>query len=168
MEPRFLTDCIPRNAVTISDPTPLPNIKEIINWTAARKFRSKLDLTDRYHNIRIHPDSVKHSTIVIHMGLHDSLVMQQEDMNALAIIMRVMNNLLRNQLDRICKIYIDNIIIAIDTYGEYKKAVREVMKVLEKVGIWFNKDKCETLPKRLHILGHIMIEQGLEPDLAKI
>jgi len=104
IKPRFLVDCIPRNAVTIPDPTLLPNIKEIINWTAARKFRSKLDLIDGYHNIRIYPDSVKHSTIVIHMGLHDSLVMQQGDKNAPATMMRVMNNLLRNQLDRICKI----------------------------------------------------------------
>jgi len=75
VEPRFLIDCIPRNEVIISDPTLLPNIKEILNWTAARKFKSKLDLIDGYHNIRIHPDSVKHSTIVTYMGLHDSEVM---------------------------------------------------------------------------------------------
>jgi len=31
VEPRFLIDYIPRNEVTISDPTPLPNIKEILN-----------------------------------------------------------------------------------------------------------------------------------------
>jgi len=30
VETRFLIDCIPRNEVTISDPTPLPNIKEIL------------------------------------------------------------------------------------------------------------------------------------------
>jgi len=42
------------------------------------------------------------------------------------------------------------------------------MKVLEKVGMWFNKDKCEILPKRLHILGFIMTEHGLEPDPTKI
>jgi len=135
VEPRFLIDCIPRNEVTISDPTPLPNIKEILNWTAARKFRTKLDLTDGYHNIRIHPDSVKHSTIVTHIGLHDSQVMQQGDKNAPATMMRVMNHLLRHQLDRICKIYIDDIIIATHTYAEHKKAVREVMRVLEKAGI---------------------------------
>jgi len=164
----FLVDCIPRNAVTIPDLTSLPNIKEIINCTAARKFRSKLDRTDRYHNIRIHPDSVKHSTIVIYMGLHDSLVTQQEDKNAPATIMRVMNNLLRNELDKICKIYIDNIIIATHTYGEYKAAVKEVMKTLEKVGMWFNKDKYEILPKRLHMLGHIITEHGLEPYSIKI
>jgi len=42
------------------------------------------------------------------------------------------------------------------------------MKVLEKAGIWFNKDKYEILPKRLQILGHIMTEHGLEPDPTKI
>jgi len=168
VEPRFLIDCIPRNEVIISDPTPLPNIKEILNWTAARIFKSKLDLTDGYHNIRIHPDSVKHSTIVTHMGLHDSQVMQQGDKNASATMIRVMNHLLRYQLDRICKIYIDNIIIATHTYAEHKKAVREIMRVLEKAGMWFNNDTYEILSKRLYILGFIMTEQGLEPNPTKI
>ena len=83
-------------------------------------------------------------------------------------MMRVMNHLLRYQLDRICKIYIDDIIIATHTYAEYKKAVRETMRVLEKPGIWFNKDKYEILPKKLHILGFIITEHRLEPDPTKI
>jgi len=102
------------------------------------------------------------------MGLHDSQVMQQGDKNTPATMMTVMNHLLRYQLDRICKIFIDDIIIATHTYAEHKKAVREIMRVLEKAGMWFNKDKCEILPKRLHILGFIMTEHGLEPDPTKI
>jgi len=90
-EPRFLIDSIPRNKITIKDLTPLPNIKEIINWVAARKYRSKLDLTDGYHNIRVHSDSVKHHTILTHMGKFDSLVMLQRDCNAPATMMRAMN-----------------------------------------------------------------------------
>jgi len=135
VEPRFLIDCILRNEVIISDLTPLPNIKEILNWTATRKFKSKLNVIDKYYNIRIHSDSVKHSTIVTHMGLHDLQVMQQGDKNAHATMMRVMNHLLRYQLNRICKIYIDNIIIATHTYAEHKKAVKEVIRVLKKPGI---------------------------------
>jgi len=90
-EPRLLIDCIPRNKVIIKDLTPLPNIKEIINWVAARKFKSKLDLTDGYHNIRLHPNLVKHNTILTHMGKFDSLVMLQGDCNAPATMMRAMN-----------------------------------------------------------------------------
>jgi len=94
--------------------------------------------------------------------------MQQGDNNVPATMMRVMNHLLRHQLDRICKIYIDDIIIATHTYAEHKKAVREIMRVLEKAGMWFNKDKCEILPKKLYILGFIMTEHRLEPDPTKI
>jgi len=83
-------------------------------------------------------------------------------------MMRVMNHLLRYQLDRICQIYIDYIIIATHIYAEHKKAVREIIRVLEKAGMWFNKDKYEILPKKLHILGFIMTEHRLEPDSTKI
>jgi len=144
-EPRFLIDCIPRNKVTIKDLTPLPNVKEIINWVAARKFRSKLDLTDGYHNIRVHPNSVKHNTILTHIGKFDSLVILQGDCNAPAIMMRAINWLLRHQLNKTCKIYIDDILIATHTYKEHVKAIREIMDILGKAKIWFNKKKCQIL-----------------------
>jgi len=145
-EPRFLIDCIPRNKVTIKDLTPLPNVKGIINWVAVRKFRSKLDLTDGYYNIRVHPNSVKHNTILTYMGKFDLLVILQGDCNAPATMMSVMNWLLRHQLNKTCKIYIVDILIATHIYKEHVKAIREIMDILGKAKIWFNKKKCQILP----------------------
>ena len=68
-EPRFLLDCVPRNLVTIKDKTPLPTIDEIIDFMANKPFRSKLDLTDGYHNIRIEPESVQHLTFLTPRGI---------------------------------------------------------------------------------------------------
>jgi len=167
-EPRFLIDCIPRNKVTIKDLTLLPNIKGIINWVAARKFRSKIDLTDGYHNIRVHPNSVKYNMILIHIGKFDLLVMLQVDCHAPATMMTAMNGLLRHQLDKTCKIYIDDILIATHTYKEHVKAITEIMNILGKAKIWFNKKKCQILPSRLEILGYILTEKGLEADPTKI
>jgi len=73
---RFLLNCIPRNLKTHEYRMPMPSINQIMDWLASKKFKSKLDLTDGYHNIRHHPDSVKHSTFSCHMGKFDSLVMQ--------------------------------------------------------------------------------------------
>ena len=72
---RFLLNCIPRNLKTHKARIPMPSINQIIDWLASKRFKSKLDLTDSYHNIRHHPDSVKQSTFSYHMGKFDSLVM---------------------------------------------------------------------------------------------
>jgi len=88
---RFLLNCIPKNFKTYKDRMPMPSINQIIDWLASKIFKSKLDLTDGYHNIRNHPDSVKHSTFSYDMGKFDSLVMQQGNWNVPATRMRAMN-----------------------------------------------------------------------------
>jgi len=59
---KFLLNYILRNLITYKDKMPMPRINEIINWLASKRFKSKLDLTDGYYNVRHHPDLVKHST----------------------------------------------------------------------------------------------------------
>jgi len=78
----------------------MPSINKIIDWLASKNFKSKLDLTDIYYNIRHHPDSITHIIFLYHMGKSDSLVMQQGDCNTPATMMRVMNWLLREFLGK--------------------------------------------------------------------
>ena len=102
-------------------------MEQIIDFVGSRPFRRKLDLTDGYHNIRIHPDSVQDSTLCYHMGKYDSLVMQQGDCNTPATIMRAMNFLSRNIKDLM--IYLDDILIANHTYEEHINTIRAVMTI---------------------------------------
>ena len=81
-EARFLLNRVPRNHVTQKDITPMPSMEQIIDFAGSRPFRSQLDLTDGYHNIRIHPESVKDTNFSYHMGKYDCRVMQQGDCNA--------------------------------------------------------------------------------------
>ena len=90
-EARFLLDCIHRNLVTHKDKTPIPSMKQIKEFMGSRPSRSQLDLTDEYHNIRIHPDLVSDSTFICHIWKFDYLVMRQSDCNTPATMMRAMN-----------------------------------------------------------------------------
>ena len=75
-EPRFLLDLVGRNDNTIKDNTPLPNQDEIRNRVALHKFRSKIDLTDGYHNIRVNPDHEKYTSFSTPFGQFRTRVMQ--------------------------------------------------------------------------------------------
>ena len=74
-ERRLLLDCISRNLVSYNDKTPMPSMEQIIDCVGSRPFRSKLDLTDEYHNIGIYSESVKDTSFCGHMATYDSLVM---------------------------------------------------------------------------------------------
>jgi len=146
----------------------MPSINQIIDWLASKKFKSKLDLTDGYHNIRQHPDSVKHTTFLCHMGKFDSLVMQQGDCHAPATMMRAMNWLLREFIWKTVMVYLDDILIGTNTYEEHIQTVSAVLKTLEKAKMWFNKDKCQIMPQRIELLEHVLYNNGLEADPEKI
>jgi len=165
---RFLLNCLPRNLKTHKARIAMPNINQIIDWLASKKFKSKLDLTDGYHNIRHHPDSVKHSTFSCHMGKFDSLVMQQGDCNAPATMMRAINWLLREFLGKTVMVYLDDILIGNNTYEEHVQTVRTVLKTLEKAKMWFNKNKCQIMPQRMELLVHVLHNKGLKADPEKI
>jgi len=147
---------------------PMPSINQIIDWLASKKFKSKLDLTDGYYNIRQHPDSVKHITFSYNMGKFDSRVMQQGDCNAPTIMMRAMNWLLREFIGKTVMVYLDDILIGNNTYEEHIQTVRAVLQTLEKAKMWFNKDKCQIMPQRIELLGRVLHNNGLEADPEKI
>ena len=167
-EPRFLLDCRPRDAVTTRNHTPLPNIEEAIEFVAARPWWSKIDLTDGYHNIRIDPDSEKHTTFLCHMGHYRSRVMQQGDCNAPATMVGVMNEIFRDMIFKDLIIYIDDIIISSATYKEHAEALRRVLQRLQDQQFWLKESKYQFFTKRLEILVHILIPEGLSADQQKV
>jgi len=74
-KPRRLLDARDRNDAVDPNHTPLPSIEELIELVATRKYWSKIDLADGYHNIRIEEDSEQHSTFLTHMGYYRSRIM---------------------------------------------------------------------------------------------
>jgi len=53
-----------------------------------------------------------------------------------------MNWLFREFLGKTVMVYLNDILIGNNTYEEHIQTIIKVLKILEKVKIWFNKDKC--------------------------
>ena len=63
-EARFLHDLVATNRTTNIEPTNIPNQSSIINTIARYSFSSKIDHSDGYPNIRIHPSNDKHNACI--------------------------------------------------------------------------------------------------------
>jgi len=135
---------------------------------AARKYWSKIDLVDGYHNIRIEEDSEQHSTFLIHMGYYRSRIMQQGDRNAPTTMVRAMYESFKDMVFKDLVIYINDIIIFSDTYDEHIATLWKVLQRLLDEKFWLKASKFQFLPKRLDILGHILTLHGLHMDPKKI
>jgi len=160
-------DAWDRNEAVDPNHTPLPSIEELMELVAARKYWSKIDLADGYHNIRIEEDSEQHSTFLTHMEYYRSCIMQQGDRNAPATMVRAMYKIFKDMVFKDLVIYIDDIIIFSDTYDEHVATLRKVLQQLLDEKFWLKASKCQFFTKRLDILGHILTPDGLHMDPKK-
>jgi len=151
-KPRRSLDARDRNEAIDPNHTPLPNIEELMELVAARKYWSKIDLADEYHNIRIEEDSEQHFTFLTHMGYYHSRIIQQGDRNAPATMVRAMYEVFKYMVLKDLVRYIDHIIIFSDTYEEHVANLRKVLQRLLDEKFWLKASKYQFFSKRLDIL----------------
>jgi len=167
-EARFLHDLVARNDNTYDDPPNIADQSNIINAVASAKFRSKIDLSDRYHNLRIIPEHEKHTTFKILVGVYRTRVMQQGNKNASSTFQNAMNTLFQDELRIFVYIYIDDIFTFIKSYKEHVNYVRHVLQKLRDNQFFADRKKSQFLPKELSILGHVITRGGIQPVPSRV
>src|SRR5215217_5239225 len=153
---RFIHDLPNRNNHAVLDLTPMPDQDAIRNAVARAKFRSKIDLSDAYHQIRINPEYEKHAGFGSLWGVYNSRVMQQDDKYAPPTMMKIMNHTFARQIGVSVHVYIDDIFIISDTYEQHVKDVREVLSILEKHKFTAPEKKSSFMPSTMKVLGSIV------------
>ena len=70
------------NDKTIKDVTPLPDQEIIWKDVARTPYRSKIDLSDAYEQVRVRPEDVRKTSFTMIAGTYISNIVQQGDCNA--------------------------------------------------------------------------------------
>ena len=79
-----------QNDNTVKDVTPFPDQDIICNDMARVAYRSKLDMSKAYEQIRIVPEHVHKTVFAIVLGMFRSQVMQMGECNAPSTFQRLM------------------------------------------------------------------------------
>jgi hypothetical protein len=82
--------------------------------------------------------------------------------------MCLMNGVFRTYLDKFFIIFLDDILIYSKYEDEHKKHLRMVLHVLRDNHLYAKLRKCSFYQRHIHYLGHIISEEGITMDLAKI
>ena len=169
-KPRLRTvfDLREQNKNTRKLSSPLPDIEEILREVSRHKYRSLMDGTDAYEQIRIIPKHVPRTLFTTPDGTMESLVMQQGDCNAGATYQTLMNHLFASYLGVFMFVYLDDIIIFSDTIEDHIKHVRIVFDVLRKERLFLKANKMQFFAEELKILGHIIDDGGIRMDPHKV
>ena len=144
-----------RNKNTVRMTSPLPDIDGVLRRVAAKKYRSVLDLTAAYEQIRVIPEHIDRTAMSTPDGNMVSLVLQMGDCNAPATYQSLMNYVFSPYIGRFLDVYLDDVIIYSDTLDEHMKHCMLAIDILEKEKLYLSKKKLKFLPNELKLLGRI-------------
>jgi len=165
---RTVIDGWKRNDNTEKDVTPFPDQEQIRMDVARGKYRSKIDMSDAYEQIRVEPQDVWKTAFSTVYGTFVSHTMQQGDCNAPATFQRLMTAIFREFIGRFVHVYLDDIFVYSNSIEEHERHLGLVFDKLRKAQLYLEESKLDLYSKRMDCLGHIIDDRGIHADSDKM
>jgi len=165
---RTVIDCRKRNDNTVKDVTPFPDQDQIRMDVMRARYRSKIDLSNAYEQVRVEPEDDKKTAFSTIFGTFLSQVMQQGDCNAPATFQRLMTVVLREYIGQFVHVYLNDIFMFSNTLEEHERHLQLVLDALTKVEFYLEREKCDLYAEKLDCLGHMINEHGVHTDTDKM
>jgi len=141
---RLVQDYRTLNVVTVKNRYPLPLISKLISQLRGAKYFTKLDVRWGFNNVQIKPGDEWKATFCTNCGLFEPLVMFFGMTNSPATFQTMMNDIFRTLIaEGIVVVYLDDILIFMETEEEHEQAVWRVLKVLVEHKLFLCPEKCE-------------------------
>lgn len=165
---RMCIDYRALNAVTVKNGYPLPRIQECLDLIGKARYLSKLDLTQGYYQVRVHPDSRTKTAFNTREGKFEYCAMPFGLCNAPATFQALMNRILREFIAKFVIVYLDDILIYSNTLDEHLRHLARVFEVLHQNTLYIKPSKCHFLAQTLEFCGHLIGNGQIRPLPAKI
>ena len=167
---RFCINYIKLNDVTKRDCYALPLIPDILGSLSRSKYFTGLDMASGYHQIPMsdYLDSKDKTTFSCFLGTFRFKYMPFGLKNAPMTFQRLMERVLSGILYEKCFVFIDDILVTGKTWSEHLDNLRQVLLRLRAAGLKLRLKKCSFGKKETLYLGHIIDEDGIRVDPAKV
>ncbi|XP_055605127.1 uncharacterized protein LOC129753338 [Uranotaenia lowii] len=170
MKVRMCLDARKLNARTRRDAYPLPHQDRILSRLGASKYLSTIDLSKAFWQVPLDPQSRKYTAFrVFGRGLFQFRRLPFGLVNSSAVLSKVMDETLGyGELEPNVFVYLDDIVIASNTFDDHIRSLKEVARRLEKANLTINLEKSKFCVPELPYLGFILSGNGVRPNPDKI
>jgi len=166
---RLVQDYWALNAMTVKNKYPLPLISELINKLRGAKYFTKLDVQWGFNNVRIKEGDEWKAAFQTNRGLFEPLVMFFGLCNSPATFQTMMDDIFDDLItEGVVVVYLDNILIFMETLEEHRKVTRRVMELLHKNNLFLKPEKCEFEKTEVEYLGVIISQNSVKMDPVKV
>ncbi|GJY33497.1 putative reverse transcriptase domain-containing protein [Tanacetum coccineum] len=165
---RMCIDYRELNKLTIKNRYPLPRIDDLFDQLQGSSVYSKIDLRSGYHQLRVRDEDIPKTAFRTRYGHYEFQVMPFGLTNAPAVFMDLMNRVCKPYLDKFVIVFIDDILIYSRNKEEHANHLRIILELLRKEKLYAKFSKCDFWIRIVQFLGHLIDNQGLHVDPAKI
>ncbi|KAI3776397.1 hypothetical protein L1987_46178 [Smallanthus sonchifolius] len=165
---RMCIDYRELNKLTIKNRYPLPRIDDLFDQLQGSTYFSKIDLRSGYHQLRVQEEDIPKTAFRTRYGHYEFMVMPFGLTNAPAVFMDFMNRMCKPYLDKFVIVFIDDILIYSKTKEDHEQHLRLILDLLKTEQLYAKFSKCDFWLKEVQFLGHVVNEEGIHVDPAKI
>lgn len=166
---RLYIDFRSLNEITRKDFLPLPNIQDTLEQLHGAALFSTLDLASGYHQVEIAEEDKEKIAFSTPWGLYQWNRMAFGLCNAPSTFQRLMYCIWSGLTGEKCYVYLDDIIIySKNDIHEHVNRLREIFLRLRQNDLRLNVEKCTFMATETSYLDHVICEEGIKPEPAKI
>ncbi len=165
---RLVVDYRKLNDKTIGDKYPISDITGILDKLGKCQYFTALDLASGFHQIEVDPIDIPKTAFSVEHGHYEYVRMPFGLRNAPCTFQRVMDNILREHLGKICLVYMDDVIIYSTSLEEHLVSISKILSTFQKYNLKVQLDKSELMCKEVAFLGHIVTPDGVKPNPIRI
>ncbi|GJU49006.1 putative reverse transcriptase domain-containing protein, partial [Tanacetum coccineum] len=127
------------------------------------------ELVDRgYHQLRVRNEDILKTAFRTRYGHYEFQVMPFGLTNEPAVFMDLMNSVCKPYLEKFIIMFIDDILIYSRNEEDCANHLRIILELLRKEKLYAKFSKCDLWIRIVQFLGHLINNQGLHVDPAKI
>ena len=162
---QFCINLCKRNGRTIKDAYSLLHIDDTLDCLNRTCIFTSVDLKSSYWQVEIDEASKQFTAFTVGpLGFYECECMPFSLTNAPATFQRLMEDCLGDLHLNMCIIYLDDVIIFSKTSKEHLVRLWAVFEKFAAAGLKLKLSKCELVKTRIHYLGHVVSENGIECD----